>query len=120
MKLATLKVRSEFLAVRGGGRWAGPAFVLEGRRRMPDAGASDTPRIGFTVTKKLGNAVVRNRMRRRLREAARSVMPEFAQPGFDYVLIAREAALVRPFNDLQRDLAQAFRRVHQGPRGRKS
>lgn len=69
-------------------------------------------RFGFTATKKLGNAVVRNRIRRRLREAVRLVAPEQARAGCDYVLIAREAAATRPFAALEKDLVAAFAALH--------
>lgn len=116
VKLATLKSRSQFLAVRGGGRWSGPAFVLEGKVRGARQAGIEGPRFGFTVTKKMGNAVARNRMRRRLREAVRITQAEHADPRFDYVLIAREQALDRPFDVLRKDLVSAFKRVNLGPR----
>jgi ribonuclease P protein component len=78
------------------------------------------PRFGFTATKKLGNAVTRNHIRRRLKEAVRLVAPDAARPGCDYVLIARAAAATRPFATLERDLAAAFVALHaptaDGPR----
>lgn len=70
------------------------------------------PRFGFTVTKKTGNSVERNRIRRRLREAVRRMAPLDAKPGFDYVLVGRRDALQLPFLDLTSDLAAAFKRVH--------
>jgi ribonuclease P protein component len=70
------------------------------------------PRFGFTATKKLGNAVTRNRIRRRLKEAVRLVAPGAARKGCDYVLIAREAAATRPFAALESDLATAFAALH--------
>lgn len=69
-------------------------------------------RFGFTATKKLGNAVMRNRIRRRLKEAVRLTAPVGAQAGCDYVLIAREAAATRPFATLERDLREAFAALH--------
>jgi len=118
--VATLRRRSEFLRVRGGGRWAGAAFVLEGKPRPETAPVErepgSEPRFGFTVTKQMGNAVVRNRMRRRLREAVRLTLAGHARPDYDYVLIGRGAALDRDFQALTRDLEAAFARVHQPQR----
>ena len=68
-------------------------------------------RVGFTVSRKVGNAVARNRARRRLRETARLVLPQFGAPGRDYVLIGRTATLNRPFADLLDDLLAALRRL---------
>ncbi len=110
----TLKKRSEFLWVRGGRRWSAPAFVLEARPR-PDAAATDMARFGFTVSKKVGGAVQRNRIKRRLRALTAALPAEQMQPIFDYVLIARSAAMDRSFADLKSDLDQALTRVHQTP-----
>lgn len=71
-------------------------------------------RVGFTATKKIGNAVVRNRTKRRLREVARSVLPLFAQAGCDYVMIGREATASRLFSALIDDLKLALAKVHAG------
>lgn len=117
MKLVTLKSRREFQNVRGGGRWAGAAFVLEGKARQTESSGKGEPRIGFTVTKKLGNAVARNRIRRRLREAVGQVAGQHARPGYDYVIVARDHAMTQLFADLRSDLERAFARVHQGPSG---
>lgn len=68
-------------------------------------------RIGFTVSKKVGNAVARNRAKRRLRAAAAAVLPVRAAPGMDYVLIGRQATLARPFDELKADLATALTRL---------
>ncbi|MGD9829491.1 MAG: ribonuclease P protein component [Hyphomicrobiaceae bacterium] len=123
-----LRKRAEFLKVRGGARWATPAFVMEARSRDGDTGSKDggegaaaAPRFGFTVTKRIGNAVVRNRIRRRLREALRRMVgvqavtdaeaSRHVMPGHDYVLIARSAAAERPFDQLLKDLAMAFERT---------
>ncbi|MFO1169870.1 MAG: ribonuclease P protein component [Hyphomicrobiaceae bacterium] len=112
--LVTLRKRAEFLAVRGGARWAGPAFVIEAKARPID-GSSAGPRFGFTVTKRLGTAVVRNRIRRRLREALRTGAHTGAKAGFDYVIIARAPALRRPFAGLVADFRQALAKVHRKP-----
>ncbi|SPF77803.1 Ribonuclease P protein component [Pseudoprimorskyibacter insulae] len=70
-------------------------------------------RVGFTCSKKVGNAVARNRAKRRLRETARLVLPSLGKPGYDYVLIGRaEETSARPFLDLQGDLRYALRKLH--------
>jgi ribonuclease P protein component len=118
--LVTLKRRREFLSVRGGARAAMPAFVLEGKRRssaIPD----EAPRFGFTVSKQVGGAVERNRIRRRLKAAARDVLLEHARRDYDYVLIARRPALDAAFAALVTDLADALKRVHaRGGGGRQN
>lgn len=108
----TLKKRAEFLRLRGGDRWAGPAFVMESKPRDASVTATTGARFGFTVTKAMGNAVARNLIRRRLKAAVGEIAPSAAEPGRDYVLIARTAASKRPFEELKKDLEQAFQRVH--------
>jgi ribonuclease P protein component len=71
-------------------------------------------RVGFTATRKLGSAVVRNRARRRLREVVRATLPEVATPGCDYVLIARSGALTRPYQALLGDLRSAMAAIAKG------
>jgi ribonuclease P protein component len=121
--LTTLKRRAEFLRVRGGARWSTPAFVLEARKRA-SAGSDATEtlasaRFGFTVTKRIGKAVVRNRVRRRLKALVTASL-ELARPDFDYVVIAGPAAIDRAYGDLRADLAHALVRVHRASgRGRK-
>lgn len=118
MRLITLKRRVEFTRIRGGGRWSTDTLVLEGKPR-DGAGekkgglVDDDPRFGFTVTKKIGGAVVRNRVRRRLKEAVRALPPGLARPNHDYVLIARAGAVACSFEQLQGDLAVALGRVHR-------
>ncbi len=116
MGLETLKKRSEFQRVRGGGRASTTAFVLEGKARSAPLGGETGSRFGFTITKKLGNAVIRNRMRRRLKAALALIAPTNADPRFDYVLVARPPALDRGFVELTADLVAAFRRVHEPQR----
>ena len=122
--VATLKKRSEFLWVRGGRRWSAAAFVLEARSRQNVAEGEAPARFGYTVSKKVGGAVLRNRVRRRLRALTAALKADQVHPGFDYVLIARTAAAERSFTDLKADLDHALIRVHQGPgqkrRGQKS
>jgi ribonuclease P protein component len=73
----------------------------------------DLIRFGLTATRKLGNAVIRNRIRRRLRATARAVLGEGGKAGWDYVLIARDAALARDFQLLSRDLESALEMLHK-------
>jgi ribonuclease P protein component len=115
MKLTTLKKRSEFLRIRGGARCPTPPFVLETKPRDPGSDGTMTPRFGFTVTKAIGGAVERNRIRRRLKAAVAAVAANFARPGHDYVLIARKSALDIPFDAIKKDLERAFHRVHHAP-----
>ena len=74
--------------------------------------ATEGPRVGFTVTKALGGAVIRNRIRRRLKAAVGELLSQCSQSGHDYVIIARASARDRSFCDLKKDLEQAFQRVH--------
>jgi ribonuclease P protein component len=85
-----------------------PGFVLLVRRREDGDPAL---RLGITVTKKIGNAVVRNRMKRRFRALAREVLPERGLPGADHVLIGRAGGIERPFDQLRADLEQALKRA---------
>jgi ribonuclease P protein component len=110
-RLVTLKHRPEFLRVRAGARWATPAFVLEGKPRDRPA-PPETPRFGFTVSKQVGSAVERNRIRRRLKAAVRGILPDHTRGDFDYVLIARRPALDAAFATLVSDLVEALQRVH--------
>ena len=112
--IGRLKTRAEFLHVRGGARFTAPSLVLQARRR--DSGEAEDrhlARFGFTATKSLGGAVVRNRARRRLKEAVRLAAPTHAVEGYDYVLIAREGTVQRRFTELIRDLERALAKVHE-------
>ncbi|GLI24597.1 MULTISPECIES: ribonuclease P protein component [Xanthobacter] len=107
-RLDRLKKRRDFLAAAKAERAGVASFLMQGR----DRGDGEDVRIGFTVTKKTGNSVVRNRIRRRLREAVQRVLPEAGRPGFDYVLVAREAALRTPFDSLVSEMERAVRKLH--------
>jgi ribonuclease P protein component len=103
-----LKRRAEFLRVAAKGRKAATyGLVLQALPRDDDAPA----RIGFTVTKKIGGAVVRNRTRRRLKEAARLELADHAIAGVDLVLIGRDGTRGRAFPDLREDLRRALRKA---------
>jgi ribonuclease P protein component len=101
-----LKRRAEFLLAAKGRKAPVEGLVLQIRVR----GDQGPVRAGFTVTKKIGNAVVRNRVKRRLREVARLELGATAITGTDLVLIGREAAKRRRFADLQDDLRRALRK----------
>src|SRR5262245_45507686 len=115
-RLVTLKRRAQFLRTRKGGRWATSAFVLEAKRRDDEAAdVPAEPRFGFTVTKQIGKAVERNRIRRRLKAAVKDVQMAHARTDFDYVLIARRPALTSAYTALVSDLVTALERVHRPP-----
>lgn len=100
-----LRKREEFLAVRRGEKRRGRLFLLE----VLDRGDHAPPRVGFTVTKKVGNAVVRNRVRRRLKEAVRVHAARDMTPGHDYVIVGRGDVLAAPFEQLATELARRVR-----------
>ncbi|MBB3882109.1 ribonuclease P protein component [Acetobacter oeni] len=105
---ARLKKRSQFLAVAARARKApAPGLVLQALRRDDDEPA----RIGFTVTKKVGNSVARNRARRRLREALRVVERDMGLEGFDLVLIGRSGTGQRCFAELVGDLRRVLHKT---------
>ena len=87
-----------------------PGFVLQIAPAPADL-ALPTARVGFTVSRRVGNAVVRNRVRRRLREIARMVIPDQARPDLDYVLVGRQGALARDFAKLRQELIEALKRL---------
>ncbi|HET9459809.1 MAG TPA: ribonuclease P protein component [Sphingomicrobium sp.] len=103
-----MRKRSDFLAANAGRRAATPGFVLLVRDRGDD---NPQKRVGFTVSRKVGNAVTRNRMRRRLRELARQIVPEHGYSGSDHVMIGRTGGIERDFALLRQDLERALRRV---------
>jgi ribonuclease P protein component len=111
VKVSRIVKRADFLRLARGRKWAAPGLVLQ-TAASPEP--TDSIRVGFTATKKLGSAVVRNRVKRRLREVVRAVLPLYGSTGHDYVLIGREATAERPFAVLIEDLKQALRKVHGG------
>lgn len=123
--IETLRRRPDFLAAARGRRQATAGFVLQARRRdLPGEGDQnskraatlpepDLVRVGYTCSKKVGNAVARNRAKRRLREIARLVLSTHGRPGWDYVLIGRkDETAARDFVRLQTELAEAVERIH--------
>jgi ribonuclease P protein component len=105
-----IRQRADFLAAAGGAKTSAPGFILQGRER-PDPGPV---RVGFTVSRKVGSATERNRVRRRLREVVRlSAAETFMRPHCDYVIIGRRTALDRSFNLMQDDLRSALTRLER-------
>ena len=116
--LPVLTKRADFLAANRGLRVARPGFVL-----LVNPNQAQSMRFGITVTKKIGNAVVRNRMKRRFRELLRAALPTLGLPEHDHVLIGRDGGLERDFAQLQIELGAALARAAAGkgdpPRKRK-
>jgi len=109
LAVKTLKRRHDFLRVAGERQSSATrGLVLQ---KCPIRNEIDGLRIGFTASRKIGNAVNRNRARRRLRAAVEKVMPLHAAPEFDYVVIARAGTNERPFDALTRDLETALKRL---------
>jgi ribonuclease P protein component len=116
--MSVLTRRADFLAANRGLRVARPGFVL-----LVNPNSADELRYGITVTKKIGNAVVRNRMKRRFRALLREMLPVSGLPAHDHVLIGREGGVERDFAKLREELAAALTRAAEGkgdpPRKRK-
>jgi ribonuclease P protein component len=108
--LPHLKTRADFLRVAAGrSKWAMPGLVLQVAPRP--AGSGPSARVGYTASRKVGNSVMRNRSRRRLRAAVAATLPTHGDAALDYVVIAREATAARQWPDLLRDLETAMRRL---------
>ena len=115
VRLDVLKKRAEFLKAARARNKAMPGFVLQARQR--ESGDTDGIRIGYTCSKKVGNAVARNRAKRRVRGIAQAVLPTAGQAGWDYVLIGRnETTATRGFAKLCADLQSALNSVHRAKR----
>ncbi|MEP9357561.1 ribonuclease P protein component [Sphingomonas sp. KR3-1] len=106
--VARLTQRKDYLAANAGKRAPMPGFVLIVRARDD---ADPLMRVGITVSKKVGNAVIRNRMKRRFRALVREVLPDAGVPGADHVLIGRNSGIERPFDDLKAELVKALGKV---------
>lgn len=111
--LGRLKRRAEYLRVAGTRTKAVmPGVILQAAPAQPvDTGAAGAVRLGFTCSRKVGNAVARNRARRRLKALAAEIFPDHAEPGRDYVLIGREATVARDFASLRRDVEGGLKRL---------
>jgi ribonuclease P protein component len=105
-----MTLRTDYLRAAQGLRQGTPAFLLQARARDD---ADPAVRVGLTCSRKVGNAVARNRAKRRLRALVRAVLPAFATPGWDYVLVGRpDTTAARAFGDMQTDLARALAQIH--------
>jgi len=109
-RLSTIRKRADFLAANGGRRASAPGFVLLVRDR---ADGDPAKRVGFTVTKKIGGAVVRNRMKRRLRALAREILPAGGFAGSDHVLIGRSGGIERDYSLLRQELSRAVEKLRR-------
>lgn len=110
-RLEVLRKRADFLAAARAKRVGKPGFLLQAR---PRSDVTTAIRVGFTCSKKLGNAIMRNRAKRRLREIARHVLPTSGRPGWDYVLVGRpKTSIEHDFSQMLTDLEHALSKVHQ-------
>jgi ribonuclease P protein component len=110
--LPRLKQRPEFLRVAATGRkWVAPGLILQVRKRSIKEANTNDARIGFTVSRKVGNSVKRNRVRRRLKAVAAVIMSKHAQGGTDFVVIGRKNTLKRSFAALIADMTMALKKL---------
>jgi len=100
-----MKTRKDFLAAARAEKWVGPVMLVQQRNRED---SDQDVRVGYTASKKVGNAVARNRAKRRLRALSAELLPDAAQPGHDYVWIAKKGTVRAPFWKLRRDAKRAL------------
>ena len=102
---ASMKTRKDFLAAARAEKWVGPVMLVQQRDREDE---NPEIRVGFTASKKVGNAIARNRAKRRLRAISAELLPASAKAGHDYVWIAKKGAVKAPFWKLRRDASCAL------------
>ncbi|HEY8696352.1 MAG TPA: ribonuclease P protein component [Rhizomicrobium sp.] len=112
LKLNRLKVRADFLRCAAGTRRVAPGMTLEACATPEKFAKPRSLRVGFTASRKVGNAVTRNRAKRRLRAAAAALLPLYGWESHDYVLVARAGTAARPFAELLEDLAVLLKAAH--------
>lgn len=113
LRLTVLRKRADFLRAARAARVVKPGFILQMRKRAEDEASG--VRVGFTCSKKVGNAVARNRAKRRLREIARLELQQTGCSNCDYVLVGRaETTAALPFDSLRTDLREALKKLHGG------
>lgn len=116
VRLEVLARRADFLRAAQARRQGTGGFLVQARARREGEAAPDLIRVGFTCSKKVGNAVIRNRAKRRLRALARAILPAEGQPGWDYVLVGRpETTVSRDFAQMLADLSRALAQIHAKP-----
>ncbi len=113
VQIETLRNRPDFLRAASARRQGTSGFLLQARKRAPEEAEAKLIRAGYTCSKKIGNAVTRNRAKRRLRALVREILPAIGKPGWDYVLVGRpNATVARDFAALKSDLTEAVARIH--------
>jgi ribonuclease P protein component len=113
--LSSLRVRRDYLAAakaKEAAKQVRRGLVLQARLRARDEIAATPIRFGLTASKKTGNAVTRNRIRRRLRALAQELLPQYGQSGYDYVMIGRVHTVARSWSALKKDLSSALTAIH--------
>jgi len=115
--MTTLKTRTDFLRAAAGRKASTPGLMLQTCPTPQPGGGLSAIRVGYTASRKVGNAVARNRAKRRLRALAREILVRDGRGGHDYVLVARSETILRPFAQLRSDLETAIAKIHaQRPR----